>query len=250
MTGKMMSSRKPAPSRAIGITIVVLRDPALARSPARAWARMDAARALSVSMIRAPSCPATPAMSARSESSLTPVWLASSARPAQGARPRLVQGGADPLECPAAADARGGLQRLGRPRACSALQRHQVQVAGERVPEVGSPLGGVDFGDQVRREEQGRAEGERGGGGQRPWQVAARQQHERGEDGHHGEADRAADDLAGYPRVAVLAEHGQVQTRHRQPGHRRAEPPDGGPGRGLLAVHRAQAGVEPGQRGV
>ena len=72
-----MSSRKPVPSKAIGITIVVLREPALARSAASAWARMEAARALSVSMMRAPSCPATPAMSARSANSATPVWLAS-----------------------------------------------------------------------------------------------------------------------------------------------------------------------------
>src|SRR5215472_10068520 len=121
--GKISSSRNPAPSSAIGITMVVLRAPALARSAASASARIEAARAASVSRILAPSWPATSAMSAMSASSEIPVSRARSAS--------AVHGGAR-----------------------APLQRDQVEVAGQDLPEVGPPLGRVDPGDQVGREEQ------------------------------------------------------------------------------------------------
>ena len=85
-----------------------------------------------------------------------PISSASLARPSHGGALALrawAERGADALERPAAADLGGGFQRLGRCRAGAALQRYQVQVAGQRVPEVGPLLLRVDPGDQVGREE-------------------------------------------------------------------------------------------------
>src|SRR5215813_10139868 len=134
--------------------MVVLREPAVARSAASASARIDAARAASVSRILAPSWPATWAMSATSASSLIPVSRARRASAVHGAAPAgRVERGRDPLERPAVADLGGGLERLGGARAGAALQRHQVEVAGEGPLEVGPPLGRVHPGDQVGSEE-------------------------------------------------------------------------------------------------
>src|ERR1019366_5715870 len=72
-------------------------------------------------------------------------------RPGRGPRsPRLLERGADPPECPAPAYVGGGLERFRRSRSRAALQRDQVEVAGERVPEIRPLLGRIDPRHQVR----------------------------------------------------------------------------------------------------
>ena len=108
----------------------------------------------------------------------------------------------------------------------AALQRHQVQVAGQRVPEVGPLLPRVDPGDQVGREEQCGAKCERPGYRDRPRQRSPAESQQPADS--TGTRARPA-----KPRLTLLASqsagswpsrrrswrgHGQPRSRGRQPG--------------------------------
>ncbi len=138
--GNTSSSRNPAPSKVIGTTIVVLREPALALVAASASARMDSARPVSVCKIRAPFVTGDLGDFGQVGEFVTPVEFSQireslPGRPARLSRRRQRSG--DPLESPATADLGGGLKRLGRCGARAALQHDEIEVAGQRVPEIG-----------------------------------------------------------------------------------------------------------------
>ena len=178
--------------------------------------------------MRAPSWPATSAMSARSASSVMPVSAARPASAVHGARADpagALQRGVDALEGPPGADLGRGLQRLGRPGAGAALQRHQVEVAAQRVPEVVALLGRVDVGHQVGGEEQDDPADQRGADRDRPVRRRAAQGQQRRQQHRGGQAEQAAGHLAGQPGGPVLAQQGQVGGGHRQPGQRIGQPP-------------------------
>ena len=202
-------------------------------------------------------------MSAMSASSGIPV----SSRQAGQRRPRRRPGPAgrveragDPAERPAVADLGGGLEGLGRAGARAALQRDQVEVAGQDLPELGPPLGRVDPGDQVGSEEQRQPAHDRHDDRDGPGQAGVGQRYQRGKRQRGRQSEQAVADLAGDPALPVLAEQGQVRRWYRQPGQfrrdalgqraRRAACGLRGPAGVQGAVVQARQGrVQPGGRG-
>ena len=208
--------------------------------------------------MRAPSWPATSAMSARSASSVTPVSAARLASAVHGAAPtRRALSSAASMRWKAhpAADLGRGLQRLGRPGAGAPLQRHQVEVAAQRVPEVVALLGRVDVGDQVGGEEQDHPADQRGADRDLPVRRRAAQGQHGRQQHRGGQAEQAARHLAGQPGGPVLAQDGQVGGGHREPGQHVGQPPaqplggrrtGGVPGRPVIGlVQPVQRRVDP-----
>src|ERR1700722_3794324 len=162
--------------------------------------------------------------------------------------PRPGQGSGDPPTPPAAADLARGLKCLGRGRSGAALQRDQIQVAGQRVPEIGPLLGRVYPHHQVGGEEKSDPEPHRQNGRYQQRRVQARQRRQDLKSRDDAETSQAVTDLAGQPLFPILAERGQICLGHRQPGQR-TDPAADRPDRQRIGLPGGDA-VDSGQRGI